>query len=828
MGVAFSKFPNYTNRPPETGAEFDNAQIDDTAVPSTSTTQPTRKRKQTRSKEVEKVGDEAAELAKVANEVQGLSEEEVKVVKSLLFRGQKDQVTLTLRKELGKYPNTLRELGADRVRLATETIKYLRAKAAKLAKIEQQKGYEKALDSKVKELLELVVDEGKLQDIDNRMLSKLLEQLRGRMKELGIDETDHVVACHCYGAILSMIRRGCFAEFSTTFVRPLEPVDALYLIQPFITLLLKNMQHKKFESTKDCQKYKETLVQKTTAPDSASKSRVKLSRPRGKPPKGCYWDEYNGYVKSTPQTTKDVEVIKTYKNFNDNRAASTENPPNQYINLNSVQTGTSCTVVHPFLFTIGGAQYICPGMIMNRGRDEFSKRAVEDILVVSKLLNGSEDSGSVGSVGSGGGGGGLNFFDGADFAPSSDDILKLEIMGKLWEVLEAVGLQEPLEAKAIDGVEKKYAMCVNNFIGVTLTAGRQVYMFFEGGKPIFFQTQLRTFVRMTDDSMSSLNALHASEAAQLHLSLGGGIGEMVEGEVEEKMSFVMKSSGSLYALAIVCALVGDYKLLRMLQRPDLLPIVLRADENGLDEEDEGDEEEEEVEEEEVATKATPNSSSRGRKCRNETPVEEDGGECAACQGSHRAHTCSKGASKPGLNFKNCLLSHIKREIPHLIGKLERGEIELADFLAERVVDNLLHCDNPTPWIICHALGNTFAEGSWDSNANANGKELTKRQKENEGVVEMAEKAWSAYKGKFEYEHIRALWNRTAGNDDIMEMPADVSFGSIADATAGKNSMGGEEFDIRAVNDIAGSQVGEEEEQWEDREDVERFVRSRRG
>jgi hypothetical protein len=264
MGAAFRKFQIYSERPSETGAELKKAKIDDTAVPSTSTTRPTRKRKQTRSKEVEKVGDEAAELAKVANEVQDLSEEEVKVVKRLLFRGQKDQVTLTLRKELGKYPNTLRELGADRVRLATETIKYLRAKAAKLAKIEQQKGYEKALDSKVKRLLELVVDEGKLQDIDNRMLSKLLEQLRGRMKELGIDETDHVVACHCYGAILSMIRRGCFAEFSTTFVRPLEPVDALYLIQPFITLLLKNMQHKKFESTKDCQEYKETLVQKTT------------------------------------------------------------------------------------------------------------------------------------------------------------------------------------------------------------------------------------------------------------------------------------------------------------------------------------------------------------------------------------------------------------------------------------------------------------------------------------------------------------------------------------------------------------------------------------
>jgi hypothetical protein len=76
------------------------------------------------------------------------------------------------------------------------------------------------------------------------------------------------------------------------------------------------------------------------------------------------------------------------------------------------------------------------------------------------------------------------------------------------------------------------------------------------------------------------------------------------------------------------------------------------EEDEEDEEDEGDEEEEEVEEEEVTTKATPNSSSRGRKRRNETPVEEDGGECAACQGSHRAHTCSKGASKPSSKRKN--------------------------------------------------------------------------------------------------------------------------------------------------------------------------------
>mmetsp|Transcript_22835 Transcript_22835/g.47365 ORF Transcript_22835/g.47365 Transcript_22835/m.47365 type:complete len:585 (-) Transcript_22835:91-1845(-) len=52
-----------------------------------------------------------------------------------------------------------------------------------------------------------------------------------------------------------------------------------------------------------------------------------------------------------------------------------------------------------------------------------------------------------------------------------------------------------------------------------------------------------------------------------------------------------------------------------------------------------------------------------------------------------------------------------------------------------------------------------------------------------------------------------------GNDDMMEMPADVSFGSIADATAGKNSMGGEEFDLRAVNDIAGEKVGEEGGKW---------------
>jgi len=48
-----------------------------------------------------------------------------------------------------------------------------------------------------------------------------------------------------------------------------------------------------------------------------------------------------------------------------------------------------------------------------------------------------------------------------------------------------------------------------------------------------------------------------------------------------------------------------------------------------------------------------------------------------------------------------------------------------------------------------------------------------------------------------------------GDDDMaMEMPADVSFGSIADPMKGKNSMGGEEFDLRAVNDIA---QGEKEE-----------------
>jgi hypothetical protein len=308
-------------------------------------------------------------------------------------------------------------------------------------------------------------------------------------------------------------------------------------MQPVVMLLLKNMEHKKFESEKVCQEY---VAKKVNGKD------------------------------------KD-EIIQRYKEFNDNRSATTTENPEHYIDL-APHCKTSCTVLHPFQFTFGGAQYICPGMFMTRGKDRFSKRAVEDILVVSKLLNGSEDSGSVGSVGSGGGGGGLNFFDGADFAPSPDDILNLELQAGYWKVLEAVGLQQSLEAKAIDGVEKKYAMCVNNFIGVTLTAGRQVYLYFEGRKPIFFQTQLRHYVQMTDDSMNSLNALHASEAGQSHLRSGEGIGEMVEGEVEEKMSFVMKSSGSLYAFAMVSAFVGDYKLLRMLQFPHLLPIVLRADE----------------------------------------------------------------------------------------------------------------------------------------------------------------------------------------------------------------------------------------------------------
>ena len=41
-----------------------------------------------------------------------------------------------------------------------------------------------------------------------------------------------------------------------------------------------------------------------------------------------------------------------------------------------------------------------------------------------------------------------------------------------------------------------------------------------------------------------------------------------------------------------------------------------------------------------------------------------------------------------------------------------------------------------------------------------------------------------------------------GDDDgVPEMPADTSFGSYIDAGVGKNSMGGEEFALGAVNDI---------------------------
>ena len=56
-------------------------------------------------------------------------------------------------------------------------------------------------------------------------------------------------------------------------------------------------------------------AKKTPAQDSASKSRtgVKLSRPRGAAPKGCYWDEYNGYVKSTDQTKNNATTQKTNK-----------------------------------------------------------------------------------------------------------------------------------------------------------------------------------------------------------------------------------------------------------------------------------------------------------------------------------------------------------------------------------------------------------------------------------------------------------------------------------------------------------------------------------
>lgn len=116
-------------------------------------------------------------------------------------------------------------------------------------------------------------------------------------------------------------------------------------------------------------------------------------------------------------------------------------------------------------------------------------------------------------------------------------------------------------------------------------------------------------------------------------------------------------------------------------------------------------------------------------------------------------------------MKNLLLSHIKREIPHLIGKLKRGEIELDDFLATRVVGNLLHCHKPTPWIVCHALGNGFAEGSWEIRANATGDELEQRKKGNEDVVKMAEEVWLAYNGEFGFDEITALWNHADENQE---------------------------------------------------------------